>query len=450
MRVEGAACTGVTGIALDNNAAAIDIRGRDVVLVNPVCGGSGDEILAKRIANIALEQGCRVSLLSVDGGGGKAAEICRKHFSPTGEVHRIGDLHDPLFIVAPVGIFRDPDLRKTIDALCTKYLFSKRDALLIEERDVEGADEGLERTHRNLQEMGSDHINSCRLGFSAGAIGYLPIDESAQAALKSRFEGELGYLFDSFNLSLDGNSNYHLAYINSDLQCTPVQVFLANTLRETEADCKNSNYVMVLGKLKGLAEHLVDSRRESLAGAVKELLKEDSRCPGECHSLFGSANIYFVDKAGSALTHAGSIRGAGTRQVNIVFVGSLPHSVFQDFICLSTSGMGSGDQSLGEFLSITGEMPHYDMQNWKYPLFEAVTELGESLGGAQLEQWVSTRVVGRKPPYGTITFKYLNEANLSIHSPEFIASKLALNQALSSRTADGHIRMLLDQSRLFV
>lgn len=449
MNVSGVAPIVSQSTVLSSDSPRVRLCHRDVLIVNPALRGNGDLALAKKIANIALGQGCRVSTISIAGGDGGAEELDRKSYSPGSVPHTVADLHKPLFVIAPVGILRTQDLQYIVERLYAEYNFRKEDVLLIEEMDVDsGGVNVLGNRTATLMEMGFKKVDTCALGFDEGAVGYLPVDETSQVATKSRFEGELKVFLDGFNLSLNAASNYHLAYIGSSPLRPPVQLFLANALRETQSATGDSNFVMVIGDLKGANERNTKLFKEWLSSAVMEALAPNGTLPVDCHALFAHANIYFPQESDSSLIPSMQLEGSGSRSVNVVFVSELPPSIFQDFICLSTSGMATGDQSLSEFLSITGEMPHYDMQRWKHPMFSALKRIGSSIGGSQLEQWVSSRVTG--PVNGSRHSRFLTDADMAASTPAFKADKAAFNKALSSRTADGHIRMLLDQARSFV
>lgn len=446
MNVGAALNAAVVETGAEVGVPSINVHGRDIVLIAPCTkAGSGDYASANKISNIALEQGCRVSVVFVAAEEG-GVEISRKNYSCTGGLHDIGELSEPLFIVSPVGILNASDLKTVIEGICTQHGFGKNDAILIEELDVFGGAVSLQSRTACLQALGFSSVQPCQLGFGEGAVGYLPVSKGELSAIRSRFENELRLLLDSLNFSLDKHSSQHLAYISSNLCLTASQVFLFNTLSESRHEACDSNYVMVM---RMLGERGAKELEKTLLEATADFLGTSNEHM-DCSSLFGQAHIYVVDETGTSVNAVSRIEGTGVRKLNIVFVDALPHNIFQDFICLSTSGMGSGDQSLGEFLSITASMPYYDMPHWKYPFFYSVKEVSRSFGGEELERWVSARVVGRMPIVGKVIYQLDGNSLQGAYTPEFMANKRAFNQALSNRKADGHIRRLLDQARSFV
>ncbi|MBN3003110.1 hypothetical protein JW897_05105 [Chromobacterium alkanivorans] len=412
------------------------IRGRDVVIINPFCEGGGDHALANKIANLALEEGCRVTIVPVSANGGGESDSGQRNISLHGGGHDASSLSNPVFIVAPVGILTTEKLGETINRLCDQYQFPKGDIALIEEMDLLASpSQQLPERQELLQKMGFGKVDAFNLGFGKGAIGYLPVDPLTVNTVKDRFEGELVKLLDSCNLSLAKDSHYHLAYISSDTCVTASQVFIANTLTENKGSGKNANYVMVLRQLDGYAKKVLPNK-------VSEILNLRSQ-QHDFPALFAKANIAFADPDTGRLENNMEIKGEGQGQLNIVFANALPQNIFHDFMCLAHSGMASGDQSLGEFLSLTGKMPYYDMQPWKQPLAEAVKEAGAELGGAELKQAVAERIIGRQPFSGRMAYQIVPNLGQTERSAELNHGLNALDTLISTRTADHHIRALL-------
>lgn len=405
-------------------------KGRDVLLINPFCNGQGDHALCNKIANIALDEGCRITISSVD--AGDPTKINYRHLSlQNKEQHDISALNNPIFVVAPVGIFPVEELLNYINQLCEKYQFPKQDIALIEEMDLLSLpSQELTYYKTTLEKFGFENINTKQLGFGMGSIGYLPTEEHTINIIKQRFEGELIKLMDSYNVSLMKDSYYYLAYISSDLTIIAPQVFIANTLSETMSDDKDANYIIVLRQLN---EHT----KQELPKALKTILRTQNG-KFDFPALFTKAKLFFADSNSGNLEGSIVITGQGKPNVNIVITQVLPNNIFEDFMCLSHSGMASGDQSFGEFLSLTGKMPYYDMQTWKYPLMEAIKDMG----GKELEDIITQKIVGRMPFFGDTFYKLAPNRNQSERSSELLNKQIELDHKLSSHTATKHIHKL--------
>lgn len=329
------------------------VKGRDVVLINPIFNGGGDHVMANKIANIALDEGCRVTISAVDIKNFYQVNTRNLSLSDA-EPHEMGALNNPVFVVAPVGILSIEKLNRHIDLLCEQNQFSKKDIVLIEEMDLlSSPSQELAGYEAELRGSGFKNVSVNRLGFGEGSIGYLPTDSNTIDVIKQRFEGELLKLMDGYNMSLAKDSNYHLAYISSSLLVTGSEVFIANTLVETMGSEADSNFIMVLRQLS-------DYSVPGLTAGLKYILQKKT---GECDisALFSEATVFFYNSHSGVLDRSIKIVGEGRKNVNIVVTGSLPNNIFEDFMCLAQSGMASGDQSLSEFLSMTGKMPYYDM-----------------------------------------------------------------------------------------
>lgn len=407
------------------------LDGRDLILINPFFDGNGDHALANKIANIALNEGCRVTISSIDATDPKKINL-RNLSIRDKSVHTISELNNPIFVVAPVGIFSTKKLEEYINLLCETYQFSKQDIVLIEEMDLLCSnDQMLTHYETMLDRIGFKNISANNLGFGTNSIGYLPIDTDTIDIIKKRFEPELLRLIDSYNMSLAQDSHYHLAYISSDVIITGMQVFIANTLSETRLDDKDHNYIMVIRQLN-------DMTKRDLPEELKDILSLQTD-QFDLTGHFAKARLFFVDPDSGYLERSIEIIGQGERKINIVVTQSLPHNIFEDFMCLSQSGMASGDQSLGEFLSLTGKMPYYDTQPWKYPLAHAVM----NMGGEELKQLTAQKLVGRKPFSGQIFYQLAANRNQPAPGPELLSQQDELDRKISSHTASQRIRELL-------
>lgn len=412
------------------------LHGRDVVLINPFCEGGGDHALANRIANIALEEGCRVTLMPINADRNRPDDSRMLNVSLRDDGFDIGNLNNPLFIVAPVGILKCRKLFETLNRLCEQYQLPKNDIALIEEMDLEAApDQQLADREVLLKCMGFRNVSAFNLGFGKGAIGYFPVDALTADTIKTRFEGELAKLLDSCNVSLAKDSRYHLAYISSETQITGTQLFIANTLTENKGDGKDANYIMVLRQLDGYT-------KKQLPEKIRYILNVQNQ-KNDFPALFAKATIYFADPDTGHLQETLDITGEGQGNINIVFVNALPQNIFHDFICLAHSGMASGDQSLSEFLSLTGKMPYYDMQPWKEPLAAAVVKTAEELGGEELKQAMQDKIIGRHPFSQEIVCHLTPNKEQPERSTELKNGLTALDQQISTRTADHYIRALV-------
>ncbi|HGL4258946.1 hypothetical protein [Burkholderia dolosa] len=412
------------------------IHGRDLILINPFCDGGGDHALANKIANIALEEGCRVTIVPISAKAHEGKILGHRNIPLSGVDHHISDLRDPIFIVAPVGIFETEALAKAVSQLCDQYKFPREDIALIEEMDLLTLPE-QELSHRvsMLQQMGFNTVNAFKLGFGEGAIGYLPVDQGSANNIKNRFEGELVKLLDSYNLSLAKDSHYHLAYISSKTMISASQVFVANSLSDTRSDKKDANFVMVVRLLN-------EDVKERLLNGLREILTTRTDKKYNFPALYSKVSIAFSNPDTGKLLPAIEIKGEGQRRVNILFASNLPQNIFHDFMCLAHSGMASGDQSLSEFLSLTGKLPYYDMQPWKEPLTIAIRETAAALGGAELKQQIANRIVGREAFTGRIITQYAPNCGQT-EQPGLNNALAELDKQISTRTADHHIRSLL-------
>lgn len=421
-------------LTINANFSKKCLSGRDIIIINPVTKGGGDISLANKLANIALEVGCRVSIYSVDIDSEQPPVI--KNLSlQDGIPSEMRCYKDPLFIVAPVAILKQEALSKHLNQLCEEHQFPMHDAVLIEEMDLLTTKKNkIENFDLLLKQMGFQNVSANRLGFDEGAIGYLPTDQHTIDNIQQRFEGELLKLVDSYNMTLDKASNYHLAYISSDIYITGAQLFVGNTLTETMSETVDANFIMVL-------RQLTPRSTNKIVTAFKEILTNKSE-GYNFPALYAKANLLFINAATGKIDMATTIEGQGQRNVNIVLTSQLPKNLFEDFMRLSHSGMASGDQSLSEFLSITGKMPYYDMQPWKYPLVNAI----ERLAGDKLKDTIAQKIVGQKPFTGEAIYQLAPNVNPSKPSEYLRMEQETLDKNLVSRTATQHIKQLLIQA----
>lgn len=409
------------------------IRGRDIVVINPYCAGGGDHELANKIGNIALEEGCRVTVVPVSVADA-SKELPHRNPSLAG-AHTIGDLNNPMFIVSPVGILPTEVLRKKLQDIRDTYNFKLQDVMLVEEMDRTVSDPSLGLPEREgmLKALGFQVVESKKLGFSQGAIGYLPVDKHTVQMIKDRVSRELGKLLDGYNFSLHANANYNLAYISSDDAVSNSKVFINNTLADSVGDERDVNYIMVLRKLDKQME-------KKLVAGVDEVLNYQEENVYDFPSLYSNVKIYVADTREHRLSLEKDIVGQGRRNVNIVLVDFLPKNIFLDFVSLSHSGMASGDQSLGEFLSLTGKVPYYDMQPWKLPLGRSLLDKAKEQGGDELLPLVAKKIPGSAYLISQEVPIYTPHINRP-HEPKAVTAALSkLDKDVSAHTGDGHIR----------
>ncbi len=419
-----------------NNPQTVSTRGRDVVILNPYTQGGGDHALGNSISRIVLEEGGRASIVPINAENFSIDP--HRNVSLSSNCHDIRELTNPIFIVAPVGILSTKKLGMVIDDVCLKFPFEKGKVLLLEEMDLlSGPNQSLTSREDMLRSKGFSHVTSYNLGFGSEGIGYLPVNEGTLNDVKGRADTEISNLLDGYNIDINKNSNMHFAYISDDTQVTSAQIFISNTLTETKDDTADSNYVIVF---RNYNDRIPDHLKDIFKFKSEELGLNNP-------SLFGSANISYLEPQSGKLEPLFKLDGDGLRNVNVVLTSSLPRNIFLDLMFLSKSGMASGDQSLSEYISFKGEFPYYNKQPWKDPLVAGVKDMAESYGCADLTDKIEQMVVGRRPFSGAIRYKFSpNSENTASKSPELKDAWKSLSDRLSSRRADVKIRNFLSSS----
>lgn len=418
-----------------------NIHGRDIILLNPFADGGGDHELANKIANIAITENCRVTIIPIGVSIFTPAEdLPHRNISPqAGHEHEISSLHDPIVIIAPVDIMPVDKLKQSIEHIFQQYQFPKKDIVLIEEMNVLTSKNSMEKRVSCLNEMGFNSVTPCKLGFGDGAIGYLPVDQNTLTDIKNRFENELEKLMDSFNLSLDKQSNNHFAYISSDFDVAAAKVFILNTLTEGrvngDINKENNNYIICMRQFDTLTK---DTAQE----AMKDILTVEGN-GFYSRDFYANANILFANETDKNLEVITQLKGIGAGNINIIFTGHLPKNIFEDFICLSKSGMASGDQSLSEFISITGKLPYYDMQPFKQPLAYELVKMASETGGNELKDEIISHISGKLPFTGKPQYKFLPILKQLPETVELAKNRTELDRKIRSNTADTYIRNLL-------
>ncbi|XBS68279.1 hypothetical protein ABK905_16065 [Acerihabitans sp. KWT182] len=367
------------------------ISGRDVILMNFKMMGGGDMALAEKITAIALNLGCRIVMVPIITDGKKTRMLAPFSVKMANSGADIASLNNPVIVITPVGYYPVEALRKDIEDLCRSHNIVKQDAILIDEMDLLNTDRlNLEQKTRCLKGMGFQNIIPYKLGFSEGAIGYIPIDLNTIDAIKDRCKYELGIFLDSLNLALDVQSDYYLGYICSKQASLASRKFIFNTLVEKINDCSQSNYIIVVTELESFRTQLVISMKETLGSN-----EENKEIDNNAARLFSKTSIFLAGEDDHYLSKVTEISGVGNKLVNIIFCNKLPKNIFHDFIYLSRTGMASGDQSLSEFLSLTKKVPYYEVQPWKFHLAESLSKIANDVGGSELRTWFSHRIVGQ-------------------------------------------------------
>ena len=195
-----------------------------------------------------------------------------------------------------------------------------------------------------LKKIGFTNISLNKLGFDNGSIGYIPTDERTINEIKSRFEGELIKLFDSYNVAFSRDNSYHLAYISSDTYVTGTQVFIANTLSEIVEDERSATFIMSLRQLRNSSPQLIIKAIENILKIKNEEL--------DYVSLFSKATITAINSDSGDIESQKVFTGSGTKKINIIITNKLPKNIYDYFLILDDTGMVSGDKTLSEYLTV--------------------------------------------------------------------------------------------------
>ncbi|MBF4425391.1 hypothetical protein [Vibrio anguillarum] len=420
-----------------HSEASAPTKGRDVVILNPYMSGGGDHTLANRISRIVVEEGGRASIIPINVDRSSIDQY--RNISSSFNSHDIKEFIDPIFIVCPVGILPTDKLSMVIDHVCGRFNFAKGKVLLLEEMDLLArCSQSLEARKDMLDAKGFSDVQTYKLGFAEGAIGYLPVDNDTVNKVKDRADAEIAKLLDGYNIDIQKDSNIHLAYISDNTQVTSAQVFISNTLTDTKGDSVDSNYIIVFR----CYDNNIPKDLKGVFGIKSAELGLDNP------SLFGKASISYLNSKSGNLKPLFKLNGKGKRNVNIVLTLSLPKNIFLDLMLLSKSSMASGDQSLSEYISFKGEFPYYNVQPWKDPLVAGVKKMAESYGNIGLTNKIDEMVVGREPTGRAITYKFApNVDNTPSQNLDQKQAWDSLNDKLSSMRADVQIRDFLSINR---
>lgn len=426
---------------------------RDVVIINPYMNGGGDKALGNKVANIALNDGCRVSIISMNADD-IAKMDCRNLSLNDPTFNSIDQLRNPLLIITPISTLESQQIEFCITRLCQYLDFNKQKVMILDEMDVLPQDSKLRECIKHLYHNGFKNIHAYNLGLNNG-IGYLATEQKQIDNIKHRFRYELSNLMDSYNLSLAKDTHHYLAYLSAEpvyrqakLPMHSAQLFITNKLIETQHDNKDTNFIIVIRQLANCyrdnfnieefvrhTKHYFDGK-ETVSSAIQEILTKKEAGKFGSPMLFSKAQLYLADTEQGKLEKLFELKGTGNRQINIVVTESLPKNIFEDFMCLADSGMMSGDQSLSEYLSLKNAVPYYDMQPWKEGVADGLIKYAEQHG---TKDTMVSKISGYKLNGGTRA-SYLNATQYIPPTPEQLAQEEATNKKIASLKANGKIR----------
>lgn len=409
-----------------------NISNKELVIINPDAQGAGDDTLGAAIADLAQKEGGRVSIVKIDATDKKNTT---KIMSFNTEKAPLESLNNPSFIVAPVGALATGNLKNNITSLCNKYNFQKESIFLIEEMDLLKKPEySLELREKILEKTGFKKIESHRLGFHKESLGYIPLPSETISQIKERAATELSEFMAKIGQKTNKNDQVYVGYLGGgDASSSGLKTFISNTLHETEDGDYQAHYFIIPGD--GTAEILMDFFMTLMLGE-----------PGtNNNNLFRRADVSFISPEGE-LKQKGNfpLCGSGKRKINLFFSSRLPRNLFLDLIHLSKSGIMTGDQSLGEYISIKEEMPYYHQPDWKIPLSNGLRSMTKSR--SVLDE-LDHRIIGRKsledpkPSYKLRKDGY-SPSTQTLEQKEEWAK---FNSDLTARKADDAIRKIVHQ-----
>ena len=400
------------------------------MIFNPFMAGSGDRVLAKKVAMIAREEGYRVCIAAIERGNEEKVKY-------TAGYDALEGLRNPVFIVSPVSAVTAYDLQRLVKFVCKKHHFGKESIALIEEMSLpEVMKYQFGSREIILKEEGFSDIQSYHSGFQKGEIGYVPITPPQLACIKENSSSEIHKLFDSYNMDLRKTDGLYVAYITSPAVTSSATFFVRSTLAESQKESSDACYVLVVCDTTQDEKSCNDIRKKACEDLAAFLNDGHEKKEVKNASLFKKANMLFFDTEAKKLEAIASAEGKGSRNVNVIVTSSLPQNIFLDLVHLAKSGMASGDHSLSEYISLKGEVPYYDQQYWKEPLIDGLKDMGKLHG---VEKEIKRRVTGLDAQEKEI----IHDMEKDIHfdrDPEFQARWEAFNADVSSRRADVDIR----------
>lgn len=216
--------------------------------------GGGDKVLGNKVANIALNDGCRASIISMNADN-IAKMGCRNLSLNDPTFNSIDQLRNPLLIITPISTLEPQQIEFCITWLCQHLDFNKQKIMILDEMDVRPQDSKRLECIKHLRHNGFKNIRAYSLGLNNG-IGYLATEQKQIDNIKHRFKYELSNLMDSYNLSLAKDTHHYLAYLSAEpmyrqakLPMHSAQLFIANKLVETQHDNKDTNFIIVIRQL---------------------------------------------------------------------------------------------------------------------------------------------------------------------------------------------------------
>lgn len=404
---------------------------RDIVLINPSMGGFGDIALGNKLAELALSQGSRVTLVRPSHDPKSAHEI--RHLAPAGaEPHTVDQLQDPLIVSAPSSMTSGDWLKTLVDEVFGSQAPFRGDLALIDEMDLTREPEFDKSQRATLRKAGFRSLSVDRLGFAEGAIGYLPLSGPQIASIRRQAPAAIANFVDSLNADLSPRSPAFLAYVSAPLHghAETAAHFIHHTLKALPAEARSATYLIVTGDIS-------DEDLSQLLDELGPCLREVKDIDEKPARRFRHARIVALDPgATSALREVGVEKGRGpgrrTRpDITIAVTRTLPSPVFRAALAQAEDVMTSGDQSLSEALSLRETLPFYALPEWKLSLRDAVRARAYRMGGESLERAVAVRFMGTH--------------RTEVPKPS-AAERQALDREIVAHTADGPLRRLFTRA----
>lgn len=408
---------------------------KEVVIINPTHNGYGDFELARKLEKLITSKGLQVAVIS----------LAKKHndenftYSYENISGKPTRLESKLVVIAPFSFCKPEAL---LQAFKNNVIINEKMKIVMIDEMEASSQHAFPDYKREFEKIDVKHVYEEKLGFGENCIGYLPIEESECVAIKQRSKIELKRLFDSFNLNVDASAHYYISYLNSDAKVTESQVFIVNTLYEVKENPSSVNYLFSLGKDDW------ESDVKRISEGVCKILSDLENADKDIANKFSKLNTILVDayKNKTFHTELQNRKGEGI-PINIIFMnsGQMPKNIWHNFIAMSKSGVMTGDQSLGDYLSIKKEMPFYEMQYWKWPLKQSLINSAETFRGKEFKKYVETKFFGRLPPYGKIFYQF---ADRSMLNDQLKSDFQDFGKLLSEKVANGSIEAYLKDTTL--
>ncbi|MDR2539733.1 MAG: hypothetical protein LBC45_03935 [Chlamydiales bacterium] len=378
---------------------------KKIVIINPVFNdGQGDFELARKLEKCIAAKGLQAVTVSLIEKYNRENYTCT-YENLSRESKKIKNL---LVVVAPFS-FCNP--KALIQAFKNHVIITEHTKVVMIDEMETDSQYSFHDYKDEFETIGIQRVYEKKLGFGKNCIGYVSIEESEQVAIKQRSKRELDRLFDSFHLNLDPFAHYYVGYLNSDIKLTSSQVFMINTLLGLKEHPSSVNYFFSLGK----GDWKSDVKKISKgACGILPILEELDK---DIAHQFSKVNIILVDVYKNKIFHSKlqSRQKKGGIPINVVFMNSkqMPKNIWHHFIVMSKSGVMTGDQSFCDYLSLKKEMPFYEMRDWKWPLRQSLIDSAEKFGGKELKEYVRTKIFGRMPPCGDISYQLMNRSLLN-------------------------------------